>query len=333
MRKLVWTIAVLGVLWGGWWMLATTALQSGLNTWLAERRAAGWQADVRAIELSGFPIKFNVALDSLSLSDPKTGLRLAADRLDVVAPAYWPADVTVRLPQTPVHIATPPVSLTITVPDAQAAVRLRPGLALELDRISTTGGALQINLPQGKLLTAQGFSAAMTQVETPETYQFALDASQLVPAGIVRSVLSLPVDWPLALDDLSVEGTVAFDAPLDRFTLENRRPQPREIAVQHATLNWGPLKLNLQGALRIDASGIPDGQLDLLVDNWRDAFDLAQKSGMIAPNMIAQAEIMLNALSNLGNDPSQLDLKLQFTQGRAFLGPIPIGPAPRLFHP
>jgi hypothetical protein len=314
-------------------MLATSALQTGLKEWLADRRAAGWQADVGAAELSGFPFQFNMELDALALSDPQTGLRITTDDLRIVVPSYWPADVTVHLPQTPIQIGTPATTLTLTTTQAHAALRLHPGLALRLDRMSATSGPLQIDLPQGKLLNAQGFSANVTQDELPEAYRFALEATQVVPAGIIRSALSLPLDWPLAFEALSADVTVTFDAPLDRFTLENRSPQPREIQIQRVSLIWGPLKMNLQGGVRVDASGMPDGQLDLLVENWRDALDLAQKSGVVAPNLRPQAEIMLNALANLGDDPSRLDLKLRFTQGRAFLGPIPIGPAPRLFLP
>lgn len=321
------------MLWGVWWMLATAALQSGLNGWLDARRAAGWKADVGTMDVQGFPGQFDLELGAITLADPETGMSIAADGLRVSALSYWPADVAVHLPKTPVEILTPDVALTLTASLAYAALRLHPGTTLQLDDLNAFSGPWQIDLPQGKLLSAQGLNATMTQGDAAETYHLAMEAHQLVPGGLIRTALSLPMDWPLAFDAVLVDLTITFATPLDRFTLEGGRPKLREVQVKQVSLIWGPLTMDLQGNVSVDAAGFPDGQLDLLVENWRDALDLAQTSGAITPQMQPQAEIMLNALANLGDDPTRLDLKLRFTKGRVFLGTIPIGPAPRLLLP
>ncbi|MGC1504140.1 MAG: DUF2125 domain-containing protein [Sulfitobacter sp.] len=333
MRRLVWFFLSGAVLWGVWWMLVSTAVETGLNGWLDDRRAVGWQADIDGMHATGFPGRIDLDLGTINLDDPETGVALTADDLRITALSYWPGDVTVLFPQTPIGISTPDVALNLTASNAQASLRLHPGTTLQLDHLNATSGPWQIDFPHGKLLNAQGFSAEMTQGDLAETYRFAIEASQLVPGGLVRTALSLPPDWPLAVEAMMADVTITFDTPLDRFTLEDRRPQPREVLVERVSLIWGPLKTSLKGRVRIDDAGVPDGQLDLLVENWRVAFDLAQKSGALAPNMRQQAEIMLNALANLGDDPAQLDLKLRFVEGRVFLGPVLIGPAPRLLLP
>lgn len=332
MRRLVWTIAVLAVLWGIWWLLATTALETGLNKWLEQRRSAGWQADVSAVQLGGFPGRFDLGMDKLALKSPRTGHGFSADALRITALSYWPGNLAVHFPQTAVDISTPDVAFALTAPDARAALRLHPSPALQLDHLNAVSGPWQLDLQQGNLLNAQGFAGELRQGGTAEVYRITLDIAQLVPGGMVRRALSLPLDWPLAFDTAVADATVTFDAPLDRHTLNQPAPSPREIEIQQIALSWGPVKINLAGQIQLDASGTPEGQLDLLIENWRAALELAENAGLLGADMRPQAEVMLNALANLGGDPARLDLKLRFAEGRAFLGPIPIGPAPRLFQ-
>ena len=311
-------------------MLATSALEFGVWRWLDERRAAGWQAEVDAVAVSGFPARFDMTLEAVALADPATGIRVAAQDLRIAAPSYWPADVTVFLPSTPVEISTADTVITLTAPTGQTTLRLHPKVTLQLDHLTASSGPWVLNLPQGNLLQAQDFRAEVSQTDDPKSYRFALSASQLIPGAMIRTALNLPLDWPLAFDVFGADMVVNLDAPIDRLALENRPPQPREIAVERAEAEWGPLRLSLHGNLLIDESGTPEGQLDLLVENWRDAVDLAEQSGAMPQNMRPRAEIMLNALANMGADPASLDLKLRFANGGMFLGPIPIGPAPKL---
>lgn len=324
---------MIAALWTVWWLLAAGALETGLNKWLDDRRAAGWQADVDAPNVSGFPGKFDLGLGTLALQDPETGLTVTTDGLRVTAPSYWPGQVTVHLPQSPINISTPDIALALTAKQAQATMRLRPTPDLQLDHLTATGGPWQIDLPQGKLLAAKDFRAEMAQGDRPDIYRIQMEASQPVPGELIRTALALPLDWPRAFDVLVADITVTLDAPLDRFTLENRRPHPRAIQLDRVTLVWGPLTLDIQGRVSIDSTGLPDGQFDLLFENWREGFQLAKNTGALPAKLHTQAEIMLNALANLGDDPERLELKLRFAQGQAFLGSIPLGPAPRLVLP
>ena len=58
MRKLVWLLIVLAVLWGAWWATATTQMQSTLTGLLDTRRAAGGEVTLKDISKSGFPLAF-----------------------------------------------------------------------------------------------------------------------------------------------------------------------------------------------------------------------------------------------------------------------------------
>ena len=330
MRRLVWIFALLAVLWYGWWMLASSMLERSVAGWLTDRRAEGWQADVAAVTMAGFPGRLDMTLESVALADPATGVALDAGELRLSALAYWPGDVTVTLPNTPIRLTTPDISLSVTAQAAQADLRLHPRTSLQLERLSATSGPWTLDAPEGPLLWADDFSAEVIQGQEAETYRFALNATQLTPGGRIRKTLKLADDWPLAFETFIADVTVTFDAPLDRFTLENRRPQPREIHADRIEAHWGGLRLVAQGMLSVDAEGIPDGQLDLLFENWREALDLAGKNGAVPAGMLPQAELMLSALAYMSDNPDTLDLSIAFRGGAAYLGPISLGPAPRL---
>ena len=330
MRKLIWIIIVLAGLFCGWWMLASATVERGLATWVGDRRAEGWQAELTALPVTGFPTRFDLVLNDLALADPATGLALRMQGLQLTARSYWPGDVAVTLPQTPIEFSTPDARLTVTAKEAKAALRLHPGPTLELDQMVATSGAWQLDGPAGNLLQASDADAEITQGAKAETYRFALSAGQLVPGGLIRTALRLPVDWPLAFDAFAADVTIIFDAPLNRYTLEDRRPQPREIEAKRIDFHWGPLRLNATGRLAIDPTGVAEGEVKLLVENWRSALDLAEQSGAMADRLRPQAELMLNALANMGDNPETLDLTLGFRDGGMFLGPISLGPAPHL---
>lgn len=329
MGKLTKVIVLLALLWSGWWFGASVLLERAMTDWLADRRAQGWQAQAD-VALTGFPLRFNAALSDLALTDPETGVAIETARLDIGAPAYWPGDLTVTLPETPMRFVSDGNTAFVIARNGAAMLQLHPGTALELERLHATADAWQINTPNSNLLSAEDLSAEITQTETAETYRFALTAGQLAPGDLLRQVLMLPEDWPRAFDSFAADLTLRFDAPLDRFTLEDRRPQPRDIRISQISAQWGPVGLNAVGALNIDAQGVPAGTLTVVIENWRRVLDLAERGGAMPASMRPQAELMLNALANLGDDPDRLDLRVRFEDGNAFLGPIALGPAPRL---
>ena len=81
MRKLVWLLIVLAVLWGAWWATATTQMQSTLTGLLDTRRAAGWEVTLKDISKSGFPLALQNRLSGLAVAAPARGLAFEARSL------------------------------------------------------------------------------------------------------------------------------------------------------------------------------------------------------------------------------------------------------------
>ena len=107
MRRLIWIVGLAALAWVGWWWAASTGLHRGLDGWLADRRAEGWQAEVSAMDGGGFPLSLRATMRDLALADPDTGIAVRTQALNVTAPAWWPGDVTLVLDDRPIRIASP----------------------------------------------------------------------------------------------------------------------------------------------------------------------------------------------------------------------------------
>ncbi|KIN77707.1 DUF2125 domain-containing protein [Sulfitobacter mediterraneus] len=331
MHIMIRLLILLAVIWSGWWWLAATFIDRGADGWLAARRGEGWQAQVQPIATKGFPSKFQTQITDLSLADPEKGVALRLDSATVSAPAYWPGYVTLALPSSPIELDIAAITHLFRVQNGTARLHLHPGASLQLDHMQTRGGAWQWNTRQGNALAGDDW--AMQVAQNPaviEKYQFDLQITNLRPGEQLRTLLSVPSDWPLSFEHFSADLAVTFDRPWDRRAVEDQRPQPRRITLQDAKASWGPIRLVANGDLIVDDMGIPEGAANLLVENWTELLELAVAGGALPANIRPQAQAMLGALANMGGDPTRLDLSLRFAAGEMYLGPIRLGPAPRI---
>ena len=330
MRLLIRLFVVLAVLWCGWWWLAATLVDRGIADWLEARRADGWDANVQQTDISGFPVQIATRLQNLAVRDPAGGA-VTADSITLSFPAYWPGDVTLTLPDTPVRFDTPVGAYFLRTQEGVASVNLHPGPALELERLLATAGPWQVNDIGGNLLGAESLRAAFAQKDdAPQTYTLLLDATDFAPGDVIRSRLALPPEWPRVFETFTADLDLRFDRPLDRQSLNGTRPQVTAVDIRQIDLMWGDLGFAATGTVGIDEGGVPDGALALRLSNWRQIMEQAELAGAVTPQQRGQAEVILNALANMGGTTETLALDVRFEQGEMFLGPIRLGPAPRL---
>lgn len=332
MRRLIWLIVILGILWSAWWALAARGIERGLTEWQNTQRAQGWQADIGSLETTGYPLALNTQVLDVALADPTSGVAVTLDDMRVQAPAYWPGYLTLTLPQTPVQLRAPDAKIFFRAPGGEVKLRLHPGTALELEQLRGVSGPWQVNTPAGNLLSADSLHIEMAQdTSASQTYHMTVDAQALTPGDLWRETLALPSDWPLSFDAFTADMTLTLDRAIDRAALKINRPQPREITIQSAEVAWGPLRLTALGAVTIDPAGVPAGQLTLRAENWEQMLDLAETSGALPAALRPQTDTLLGMLANFGGDRDVLDLAMRFDQGQMLLGQIRLGPAPRIY--
>lgn len=331
MRKLFWFLTITALLWSGWWFAATLGMQRGVSGWFEARKAEGWQAEVSDIRQTGFPFALHTQVIAPQLADPETGVAIEMDQIDFKAPTHWPGYMTVELPETPILLASPLARSYLTMDDPGAEMRLHPGTALQLQSMVAKSGTWQLDADDGSLLSGDALHMSLNQSEqTPDSYKVDVVAINVTPGDLSRGILRLPSDWPRAFETFSANMTVLFDRPWDRTALVTRRPQPVVISLHRAEAVWGALRFLAVGDVSVDPLGVPDGSVTLKAENWRSMLDLAQASGSMGPGFRFQVEAILGALANQTGSTRDLDVSLTFQDGRAAIGPIPLGPAPKI---
>ena len=329
--RLIRVLVGLAVLWCLVWGGTAFVLRQAITGWFDARIAEGWQADYAEISTGGFPLRHVTTLQGPALADPETGRAWSADWISFDSPAIWPGRQSLHFPATPQYISYFDNTQVLTAAGMVADLDLQAGLALELRAMGL--GADGWSLAQGETLLASGSGLAMgmTQDETvPETYAIQLDIPDFAPGPRLRGWMGSAESLPDTFGALQMDMGVRFDRPWDRRALDERRPQPQRIDLRLAEVAWGPLRISAAGGFDVDAEGVPEGTISIRAENWREMLRMAQAAGALPEQAVQTAERALGFLAGLGGNSEALEVQLNVTNGVVALGPLPLGPAPRL---
>ncbi len=330
MIRLIKVMVVLGAVWSAWWWGAGYALRQSLTGWFDAQQSRGWQAEAATLETRGYPLRHITTLTSPALADPATGAAWAADWLRLESPAAWPGRQNLYFAPTAQRLSYFDQTVVIRADDLVARLHLHPGIALALERMQVTGGAWRIDGDDGPVMRAQSLVLAMVQSPQPQTYQFDINAAGFAPGARLRRLIGSSASMPDRFETLTLDMAVTFDRIWDRKALEQRRPQPVAVELKLAELHWGDLRLLAAGKVTVDPGGVPEGAITVKVENWREILDMARKSGAVPSELYDTAERGLEMLASFGGNPRALDVRFNLSGGYIALGPIPLGPAPRL---
>lgn len=330
MRSLLGMVVLLAAVWSGWWLAGARWAEAGLGLWLDARRAEGWLAEAGAVRLAGYPLRFEMTIEGLDLADPETGLSWSAPAFRLEAFGWNPTGVTAIWPASQV-VATPEQRIEITASGMEAALALLPGPALTLDRAEAA-------LAEAALISSAGWQARLAEARLSAAratggenrLDLVFEVARLEPSAPLLALLDPAGRLPRTIDLVSVDATMGFDAPWDRYAVERRRPQPRALDLRRLKASWGRLDLEAAGDLAVDAEGIPTGEIQIRAVNWREMVAIGVDSGLIPEAFAGSLESGLELLAAAAGNPETLELPLGFRRGLVALGPIPLGPAPRL---
>jgi hypothetical protein len=330
MRIIIAIIALAALAWTGWWFFVASAKESALNAWLAERRSAGWVAEAEAIDVGGFPYRVDTSVRGLELANPDAGWAWTAPEFQFLTLAYKPNHLIAIWPPEQTF-STPLGTTQISSETMRGSLVVEPNLALALDhstielkRVTLSGdGDWRIGIASAILATRQAAGAA------PFAHDVAFTAEGLsLPEAWTRfdraGVLA-PVIETAKLDTLAT-----FDRPWNRASIEGEPPLLEALEIRDMTFTWGKLDLRGKGALVADGRGFAEGRIDLRARNWKQMLKVAESSGAVSSGVASALRGGLGLLARLSGDDDTLDVSLDFSDGRTFLGPVPIGPAPRL---
>lgn len=329
MMRLLWITLILAGGWAGYWFVGSSGAETAARAWFEARRADGWVAEYAGLRVQGFPNRFDLVLTEPELADPETGLAWTAPRLDVLALSYKPNHVIVAFADRQL-LATPLGRTEIRAGDMKASVVTAPALSLPLERLALVADDLSIAAEDERGTTMESLRMGMDRVEgSAATYRIALSADALRPALPFRARVDPEGRLPERLDAFAARIEVTFDAPWDRFAIEEARPQPTALDLHLAEARWGDLELALAGDLTF-AEGVPEGRIVMKARNWREMLEMADTVFALPRGLRDGLERGLELAAGLAGNPRTLDVPLEFRAGRTWLGPLPIAPAPRI---
>lgn len=331
MRKLLVLIVVLALGWAGYWFVGATAVERGLTGWLEDRRAAGWTAGYGDLGVSGFPNRFDTTLTDLHIDDPLTGFGWRGPFFQAFALSYRPNHVIAVFPPQQT-ILTPYEEIDLAAGDMRGSVVVSPGMTLALDRATFVAEDVEATGSLGWSASVEEARFAVREAVRENAYDIGLEMLGVTPDAALTEAVDPGDTLPAAIERVRLDATVVYSRPLDRFALQGVRPQPVAIEVNDARATWGDLAVTAEGELDVDPQGIPTGILTLEVRNWRQMLALAVEAGLVPERLAETAERGLALLAGLGGG-DDLRVPLTFRDGTVSLGPVPLGPAPRLIPP
>lgn len=326
MRWLLWVVLIAAAAWSGLWVAGARMLDRALADALAQA-APGVSAQSHSV--TGFPNRFDVTLNNLRLQDPLGGTGWQAPFVQVFALTYRPWHTILALPPEQ-RLIWPDGGLTLRADKLQASLVLRPVTTLPLDRLTVVGKGLEVRPDFGVGATVASLAFGTRPDPSGENaHEIGLALEGIAPDPAALALLPPGTDLPPTTDMLRLDAVVGFSAPLDRFAPQSR-PAVTRIDIRALSFAWGDILLGGEGSLAPDRDGLAEGRIALRLNHWRKAIDAAVALGALRPEIAPTWAEFARRLAEAGGNPDRLDLPLIFARGRMSLGPIPLGPAPRL---
>lgn len=332
MRILLAIVVLAGLGWSGFWLFNATMRDRALTGWLEERRTAGWMAEAEDIRVTGFPNRVDTIVTGLALADPRAGWSWQAPEFQILSQTYRPHRM-IAVWDGEQQISTPVETLRINADQLIGSLGFEPNTRLALDHSTIEAQNLRIAGDSGWTATiGDGLFSTRQSPSAPAPFSYDIDLSLkslTLPDGVVQSINRAGV-LPQAIESTSLAATLTFDRAWDRVAIETDNPALRAISIADLAFTWGDVGLRGSGDLTVDPMGFAAGRIDLVATNWRRMLDAAEQSGLVSSTISQTLRGALGLYARFSGDGDSLSLPLEFIEGRAMLGPVPIGAAPLL---
>jgi hypothetical protein len=323
MKALTIIVVVLAALYSAVWVAARTGAERGALAVAEGLRAEGWDVAYDDLSVRGYPSRVDTTVTGLRLANGAAGWQ--APFVQVFALAWRPTEVIAVWPPEQV-VTLPGQELTIASDGLRASASIAASTALALDQVTVESGPLTVVSSTGWATGADRALAAFRQAGPgPADYDLFIEATTLALPDPLRVVLDPGGQRPAALALLRLDAMVTLAQPLDRFA--TGPAQVQALTLRQLALDWGDAGVTGAGSLTVGQDGTPEGRITLTLRNWRALIAVAVAAGVVSPEVAPTWENMGAALSGGGDT---LDLPVTFADGNMSLGPLPLGPAPRL---
>ena len=323
--------------WTGWWFYLTRQIDAGLEAQSAALRQQGWDVRYADKRIVGWPFRANVKLTHVTIAAP-SGHAISAPELNAEANAYQPT------------------KWVVVAPEGLVLTRAGKGkVAINGDAIRMSASGIDQRWPN---LALELVNPIFTVHPDGEPFPIARAARIEFYSRPHLEGATAPSD---AIDVMFrlVDGQGRRDGPVEGFAQDGQLTTQLEATVGRADLlkfgdaagvfsQWtqgGGTFRNLRGdlqagdsratlssdVLRADADGRLVGQVALQSQKPLPALSGLLESRQGAVNRVGAAGAAAAAGAADAAGREDVALTLVFRDGRTWLGPFPLAPAPKLF--
>ncbi len=334
MRSLITLVLVLSLGWSAWWLIGTTAQKTAIETWMEQRRDAGWVAEVEEFKVTGYPNRFDSVFTDLTLGNPQAGWTWQAPHFQLLALSYKPNHIIAVWPGMHSY-ATRNDTTTISSSQFRGSLIFKPDTALSLDRMQLEIADLALSGETNWRASAKEASIAFFAHNAPDlppnSYDLYIKALEFSPPATWLDSIDQSGALPETIPEAIFDATLTYDNPWDRFAIEHANPRITAIQIRDLRLLWGDLNLNGKGSIDITNEGYMEGTFTLQAQKWRELLDVIIAAQLLAPDFTKALDRGISVVAALAGNPEDIEIKLRFKDGLTYIGSIPIGQAPRVY--
>ncbi|MCV2869505.1 DUF2125 domain-containing protein [Defluviimonas sp. WL0002] len=320
MRKLLSLTVVLAALYGGYWFVGSRAVLSGVESALTQLRAQG-QVNYASVGLVGFPSRFDLTVEAPEVRG--RDIRWTAPFLQVFALSYRPNQIIAVWPNEQ-SLTVAGQRIELKAEDMRASALFGTETKLPLDHAQMVVKAPSLAASGWFAKAREARVASQATEEDGRTHRIGVDVMDTDLTG-----LETGADVPATIDRAYLDATLSFDRPIDRFAGETP-PRLSRAEISSARIIWGPMRIEAEGTVEVTASGTPEGKLTVKLTEWRQMLAGARTLGLLSSVDASNLERMFEGVARNSADPDSVSLPFDLRQGMVYLGPFPLGPAPRL---
>lgn len=331
-------LAVLGGLYGGFWLIMVSQMRDGFQTWIDSRRAEGYTLRVGTLEFSGFPLFIRATFSEPWIKTPP-GLRnwtWQGPPLVLEVRPWAPRRATMHAPG---------IHKVVMGGRAGEAAFVARAKVFDLDVDLMPGR------PVGGYLHAEGFAFGGEGLAPAVTLQKAdgevrihnlSDASHTTPTfemSLGASAIDLPglPGLPLgqAIERLAFEGALMGKLPPAASETESLalwRDDGGTVELRRLDLAYGPLGVVATGTVALDGGLQPVGAFTARLQGFFDAVDALRAKGTIRDRDAVTAKIVLGALAKrpTSDGPPTLSVPVTIQNRQLYIGPVALLPMPEI---
>jgi hypothetical protein len=313
-------LAVAGA-YTAYWFLTANRLQAGLDKWAAERRMQGYDLAWSKEAIAGFPLAFRIVLADASIARGNSYRVTVPEISGTAAPwnlSHW-------------RIAAPRGGDgTLQGVDASIAAQSLSGdVLLGADASDLTVSILGL---AGAGAAAGELTAHVTLPRiTPRGHRdLGLAASvQLFHLTLPKPVTALGDTIENVAADFRIMGGLP---PGDwRQALAAWRDDGGTVELTQGDLQWGPLRLEVDGTLALDGGMQPIAALHASIVDHAALLDAAVAAGMLPARNAVLVKLVLDIIASRGADGgTRLTAPVTVQDGKFAIGRAEIGKVPRI---